>query len=78
MKIEVLGPGCARCHSLLGVARQAVARAGLDCEVLEVSNVAEIARRGVLITPALIVNGELKCAGKVPGVDEIVAWIQHG
>lgn len=76
MKIEVLGPGCAKCHTLFDLARQAVAKAGLDCEVLEVSSIAEIARRGVLITPALVVDGQVKCSGKVPGVDEIVAWLK--
>jgi small redox-active disulfide protein 2 len=76
MKIEVLGPGCAKCHTLFGLAQQAVAKTGLDTEVIEVSSIAEIARRGVLITPALVVDGQVKCSGKVPSVDQIVAWLK--
>lgn len=65
MRIEVLGPGCARCESLLENTRQAVEQAGIAAEVAKVSDIAEIARRGVMITPALMVDGQLRSAGEV-------------
>lgn len=65
MRIEVLGPGCARCESLLENTRQAVEQAGIAAEVAKVDDIAEIARRGVMITPALMVDGQLRSAGEV-------------
>ena len=75
MKIEVLGPGCAKCEKLLEHTKAAVEQAGIDAEVVKVTEIAEFAKYGVMITPALVVDGEVKCAGKVPGVDEIKALI---
>ena len=71
MKIEVLGPGCAKCEKLMEHTKSAVEHAGIDAEVVKVTDIAEFAKYGVMITPALVVDGEVKFAGKVPGVDEI-------
>lgn len=75
MKIEVLGPGCARCETLLENTRRAVEQAGIAAEVVKVSDIAEIGRRGVMITPALVVDGELKAAGEVLEPAAIVALL---
>ena len=72
MKIEILGPGCMKCNKLYETAKEAVAQAGVDAEVVKVSDIMEIAKRGALMTPALMVDGEIKVAGKVPKVREIV------
>ena len=75
MEIAVLGTGCPKCHKLEEVTRLAVEQLGLDCEVRKVSTVAEIMKYGVMITPALVVDGEVKVVGKVPSLAEIKAMI---
>lgn len=77
MKIEVLGPGCIRCQTLASNARTAVEDMGLKCEIIKVTNITEIADRGVLITPALAIDGELKTVGKVASIPEIQALLSE-
>lgn len=71
MEIAVLGTGCPKCTKLAEAARSAVDELGLDCEIVKVTAVAEILNYGVMITPALVVDGEVKVIGKVPSVEEI-------
>jgi small redox-active disulfide protein 2 len=71
MKIEILGPGCAKCQSLAGNAERAVKELGLDCSITKVSDIEEIINRGIMMTPALIVDGSVKTVGKVTSVGEI-------
>lgn len=78
MKIEVLGTGCARCNQLTENARAAVERSGYkDCSVVKVQDFNEIAKRGVLVTPALLVDGEVKLIGKSGNVDEIARFLEE-
>lgn len=65
MRIEILGPGCANCDKLAENTRQAVADLDVDAEIVKVSNIVEITSRGVLMTPALVVDGEVKSSGRV-------------
>ena len=67
-QIRVLGPGCARCQKLYENATEAVAEMGLDAHVEKIDDVAEIVRRGIMATPALVVDEELVLAGQVPSV----------
>ncbi|MGD8372653.1 MAG: thioredoxin family protein [Syntrophobacterales bacterium] len=71
MDIKVLGPGCPKCHTLEKNAREAVQELGLDAEVSKVTDLNEIAGYGVFITPGLVVDGEVKLAGKVASKSEI-------
>ena len=71
MKIEVLGPGCPRCKALADNAAAAATKLGLDAEVTKVTDINEITSRGVMLTPALVVNGEVKASGRVPSPEEI-------
>jgi len=71
MKIEILGPGCPNCQILVGNAETAVKELELDCEVTKITDIEEIIKRGVMMTPALIVNGSVKTVGKVTSVGEI-------
>lgn len=72
MKIEILGAGCAKCNQLTENARAAVERLGLeDCTIVKVQDFNEIAKRGVLVTPALLVDGTVKLIGKAASPDEI-------
>ena len=71
MKIEILGAGCAKCKSLEKSVRQAVQELGIQVEVKKVEDIMEIVNYGVMGTPALVVDGEVKAVGKVLGVEEI-------
>lgn len=71
MKIQVLGPGCDRCHTLSRNAAEAAASLGLDAEVEQVDDVREIVRRGVMATPALVVDDEVVVTGRVPAADHV-------
>jgi len=75
MRIKVLGPGCPKCHETEKLVREAVAEAGVDAEVLKVSDFQEMAKLGVFATPAVVVDGAVKCSGKVPSKKEILAWL---
>ena len=75
MKIKVLGPGCMKCHKLFAEAEKAVALAGVQAEIEKVDKIQEIMAFGVMMTPAIVIDGEVKCAGRVPQAAEIVPWI---
>jgi small redox-active disulfide protein 2 len=74
-KIEILGMGCAKCNQLEERAKEAVKDLGIEAEVLKVKDVKTIANYGVLITPALVVDGVVKVTGKLPKVEELKKWI---
>ncbi len=71
MEIRILGTGCPKCHKLEEETRRAIAEMGLEANLEKVTQVAEIMKYGVMITPALVVDGKVKAAGKVPSVAEI-------
>ena len=71
MKIEILGTGCAKCNQLAASAEAAARELGLDFDLKKVTNLSEIASYGVMVTPGLVVNGEVKLVGKVPSPEEI-------
>lgn len=73
MKIEILGTGCPKCEELAKNAKAAVEELGLAAEVSKVTDIVEIANRGVMMTPALAVDGDIKLVGKVAKVDELKA-----
>jgi small redox-active disulfide protein 2 len=70
-KIEVLGSGCAKCKRLLANARQAVNDLNITAEVIKVDDISEIVGRGVMLPPALFINGEMRTEGRIPDVNEI-------
>jgi len=70
-EIRVLGPGCAKCQKLLENTKEAVATLGLDANVEEIHDVAEIVARGVLSTPALVVNDKVVMAGHIMSVPSL-------
>lgn len=71
MKIEVVGPGCARCVTTEKNVNEAVKQLGIQAEVIKVTDVAEFAEKGVMFTPGVVVDGQVKSSGKVPTIDEI-------
>ncbi len=75
MKIEVLGPGCPKCKKLFEHAEKAVKDAGIHAEVTKVEDIQKIIDAGVMMTPALVINGEVKSSGRVLSVEEIKKMI---
>jgi small redox-active disulfide protein 2 len=71
MKIQILGTGCAKCHKLAEEAEKAAKELGLAYEMVKVTDINGIMGFGVMITPALAVDGNVKVAGKVPSVEDI-------
>jgi small redox-active disulfide protein 2 len=69
--VQVLGPGCAKCEKLKQNAEEAVQQSGVEATVEKVSDINKITSFGVMMTPALVIDGEVKVVGKVPTVDEI-------
>ena len=75
MEIKVLGPGCPKCKQTEQRIREAVAEAGVEAKVEKVTDIMEIASYGVLGTPAVIIDGQVKSVGKIPSTKEIKSWI---
>jgi small redox-active disulfide protein 2 len=75
MKIEILGTGCPKCKQLEANAKRAVEESGKKIEVVKVTDIAEIIEYGVMSTPALVIDGEVKIYGQIATVEEIKKWL---
>jgi len=75
-KIEVLGAGCMNCRNLLKNVEVAVKQLGIDAEITRVDDITKIIDRGVMLTPALAIDGEIKFSGRVAEVKEIEALLK--
>ena len=73
--IQVLGTGCPKCEKLAEVAEAAAKALGIEYELVKVTDITEIITFGVMMTPALAIDGEVKVVGKVPSEDEIKALL---
>jgi len=71
VKIEVLGTGCAKCKSLLKNVEKAVQESGIEAEIIKVDSIQEIMDRGVMLTPALYIDGKSMMVGRTATVEEI-------
>ena len=76
MKIEILGMGCQKCNALENAAKQAAKELNIAAEFVKVEDIKEIMKYGVMTTPALVVDGVVKVAGKVTSKDELKAMLQ--
>ena len=74
-KIEVLGTGCPKCEKLAAATREAADALGLEYELEKVTDIKAITQRGVMMTPALVVDGQVKVVGRVPAADELKGMI---
>ncbi|WP_319561080.1 thioredoxin family protein [Marispirochaeta sp.] len=77
MKIQILGSGCPKCKMLEQQAREAMNEAGIEAEIVKVTDINDIMEMGVMITPALAVDGDVKSSGKVLNKDQIIPMLQH-
>lgn len=73
--VQILGTGCPRCAKLAANVAQAINELGIECEVEKVTDINAIMKFGVIMTPALVVDGEVKVAGKVPTAEEITGLL---
>lgn len=71
MKIEILGTGCAKCHKLDELVRKTVKESGVSAEITKVEDIKKIMAYGVMTKPALVIDGQVKIAGKIPSIEEI-------
>jgi len=78
MEIKVLEVGCPPCKVLLERTRQAGKELGIKDEVIDVSDISEMMKYGVMSMPALVIDGIVKCEGKVPKTEDIKKWLQGG
>jgi small redox-active disulfide protein 2 len=77
MQILVIGTGCTKCKTLAQFTEQAVKELGVAAEVNKVTDLKQIMALGVMMTPALAVDGAIKVSGRVPSVSEIKAILQQ-
>ncbi len=74
-KFEVFGSGCANCKKAENNIKEVIEELDLEAEVIKVEDMNEMAERGVMLTPAVALNGEMKVTGKVPDKEDIKGWL---
>jgi len=77
MKIEILGTGCPKCQLLTTRIEAVTKKLGVKHELCKVTSLGEIMKRGVMFTPALVLNGEVMVAGKVPSESDLTAMLKN-
>jgi len=77
MKIEILGTGCPKCKKTKEVIEKVLKETGVEANVVKVEDVEKILNYGVMVTPAVVVDGDLKTVGKVPDEKEVRKWISQ-
>jgi small redox-active disulfide protein 2 len=75
-EIKILGTGCPKCRALAENAKAAAEVLNIDCKIEKVTDINEIISFGVMMTPALVINGKVKSVGKVPSVEQIKQMLQ--
>ncbi|HOC58743.1 MAG: TM0996/MTH895 family glutaredoxin-like protein [Syntrophaceae bacterium] len=76
MKIEILGTGCAKCQKLEDLVNDVVKTTGVQAEITKVKDIKKIMTYGVMTTPGLVVDGQVKVAGKMPTAEQVKGWIK--
>ena len=74
-KLQILGTGCPKCIRLADATHAAADQLGVECEIEKVTDINRIVSFGVMMTPALVVDGQVKVAGRVPAIDELKTLI---
>jgi len=77
MKIEILGTGCPKCKKTTENAEKAVKMLNVDAEIVKVDKIKDIMNYGVMMTPALAIDGDVKVSGKLPSPEQIAGWIKE-
>ncbi|MCP3904125.1 MAG: thioredoxin family protein [Planctomycetes bacterium] len=74
--IKILGTGCPKCRQLADNAAAAAEQLGTECEIEKITELSEIMQHGVMLTPGLVIDDEVRASGKVPSVEEIKSMLQ--
>ena len=77
MEVKVFGPGCAKCNQTADMIKEIATAKGSDITISKVSDIKEMMLAGIMATPAVAVDGVVKCTGRIPTKDEVTAWIEH-
>ena len=77
MEIKVLGTGCMKCQKLYDATKRVLDQEGIEAKLVKVEQLEEIMKHGVVMTPGLMIDGELKSSGKVPREKKLVEWIRE-
>jgi small redox-active disulfide protein 2 len=75
MDIKILGTGCAKCQQTEKLVREVIAETGADAQIDKVTDIKSIIQYGVMLTPAVVVDGEVKVVGKIPKKEDIKSWL---
>ena len=75
MKIEILGTGCSKCNKTKEVVEKVLKSTGVKAEVVKVEDIETILKYGIMITPAVVIDGDVKIVGKVPDEKDIRKWV---
>ncbi len=78
MEIKILGPGCPKCGEVEKRVMNALAELNVAADVEKITDIEKIMTYGILATPGLVIDGRVKCAGRIPRREDIKAWIQEG
>lgn len=78
MEIRILGPGSPRCGEVEKRTGNALTEFNIGADVQKVTDIKKIAEYKIFATPVLVINGKVKCSGRIPSVEEIKRWIQKG
>ena len=76
MKIEILGTGCPKCKKTKELTKEVINELGVSAEIIEVTDINKIIDYGVMVTPALVIDGDVMVAGKIPEKEEVKKWIE--
>jgi len=77
MEIRILGPGCPRCGEVEKRTINALAELSLGADVQKVTDIKKISEFKIFATPGLVINGKVKCSGRIPSIEEIKSWIRE-
>jgi small redox-active disulfide protein 2 len=77
MEIKVLGPGCPKCEMVEKRVKNVLAELSIAADVEKITDITKMMSYGILGTPGLVIDGKIKCAGRIPRSEEIKAWIQE-
>lgn len=81
MIIEICGTGCAKCHATMGNVQKVVKELGLElgdeAQVVEIKDILQISARGVIMTPAVVIDGVKVSEGRIPSTEEVKKWIEE-
>jgi small redox-active disulfide protein 2 len=77
MKIEILGTGCPKCKKLNELTKEVIQELGISAEIKKITNINDIIDYGVIVTPAIVIDGDVKIAGKIPSKQDITEWIKE-